>query len=306
MPQRILQPGEIEQFAGGEIPFLRLPDRSSLFPDRARRLRQLAAGHAMGDYLEFVAKLADTQHWALENLSAVPIPMPGNIELSREHGMPPLNVQNHPRDRIWCDALRRMSLRLSEQTESKVREIAARLAGERDELYEAQASKLLAGITLGLDLGYAPLIGAGLQVYWMHMANALGQDAYGRTEAPNVCPCCGSRPVASVVRISAQAGGNRYLHCSVCSAEWHMVRIMCTSCESTKTIEYHGIEGGSKAVQAESCEECGTYLKIFYMERDPQVEPTADDLASTALDLLMDDTGKLRSGQNLMLIQGEA
>ena len=61
-----------------------------------------------------------------------------------------------------------------------------------------------------------------------------------------------------------------------------------------------------KAVLAEGCDECDTYLKILYMDRDAQVEPAADDLATTALDLLMADTGKLRSGHNLMLIHGDA
>jgi FdhE protein len=41
------------------------------------------------------------------------------------------------------------------------------------------------------------------------------------------------------------------------------------------------------------------------MDRDPQVDPSADDLASTALDLLLVDTNMLRSGQNLMLIHGD-
>jgi FdhE protein len=138
------------------------------------------------------------------------------------------------------------------------------------------------------------------------MVTTLGPGTFGRNDALSVCPCCGSRPVASIVRMGAKEAGLRFLHCSLCSAEWHMARIQCTSCESTKGIDYHAIAGGSKAAQSESCEECGTYLNIFYMEHDPQVEATADDLASIALDLLMADTGKLRSGRNLMLIHGDS
>src|SRR5215467_13265991 len=269
MPQRILEPGEIELLQSSSIPFLRLPERS-LFVDRAARLRQLAPGHAMGDYLQFVAEIADVQDWALGNM------------------------------------LRRMLRRLADKTARAQRSIVVRLDGERDELYEAQASKLLAGITLGLDLAYAPLIGAALQVYWVHLVTALGRDSFERIDPATVCPACGSRPVASIARIGGQEAGYRFLHCSLCAAEWHMVRIKCTTCESTKGIDYHGIDGGTKAVLAEGCDECNTYLKILYMDRDAQVEPTADDLASTALDLLMAETGKLRSGQNLMLIHGDA
>ena len=76
-----------------------------------------------------------------------------------------------------------------------------------------------------------------------------------------------------------------------------------------KGISYQAIDDGTpsekKAVKAEVCEECGTYLKICYMDRDPQVEPVADDLASLALDLLVADTGKRSSGINFMLIHGD-
>jgi len=305
MPQRVLEPGSIESASGAEIPFLRLPDRNRLFAERAARLRDIARGHPMGDYLQLVAKIADAQHWALGNLPAVMLPGPAHVEQCRQHGMPALNVQTHARDRAWCEVLRLMLRRIAGETEGKVQDIAVRLERERDELYEAQASKLLAGISFGLDLGNAPFVGAALQVYWLHMATTLGPQAFGRTDAPTVCPCCGSRPVASIVRLGARDNGLRFLHCSLCSAEWQMARIQCTSCESTKGIFYHGIEGGSRAAKAESCDECGTYLKIFYQEYEPQSEPTADDLASLAIDLLMSDTGKLRSGQNLMLVQGE-
>jgi len=305
MPQRVLEPGEIEKIPSSEIPFLRQPDRATMFAGRAGRLRHLAPGHAMGEYLALVAKIADAQQWALANLPPVMLPRPEHVEQCREHGMPSLNVQSHARDRAWCDVLRMLLRRLAGQTEGRVRDIVSKLEYERDELYEAQASKLLAGIPFGLDLGTAPFIGAALQVYWAHMATALGPGAFGRTDAPTVCPVCASRPVVSIVRMGGADNGLRFLHCSLCATEWQMARIQCTSCESTKGIFYHGIEGGSKGVKAEACDECGTYLKILYQEHEPQAEPTADDLASLAIDLLMSDTGKLRSGQNLMLIQGE-
>ncbi len=40
----------------------------------------------------------------------------------------------------------------------------------------------------------------------------------------------------------------------------------------------------SAAVKAESCGDCGTYLKILYQEKDPKVEAVADNLASLILD----------------------
>jgi FdhE protein len=37
-------------------------------------------------------------------------------------------------------------------------------------------------------------------------------------------------------------------------------------------------------VRAETCEQCHGHRKILYQEKDPSVEPVADDLASLNLD----------------------
>jgi FdhE protein len=89
-----------------------------------------------------------------------------------------------------------------------------------------------------------------------------------------------------------------------------MVRIKCSNCESTRGISYLHLDDESPdqkhAVAVEVCEECKTYLKICNMERDPLIEPVADDLASLPLDLLVAGTGKSSSGINYLLIHGEA
>src|SRR5262245_19848699 len=108
MAQRILEPGEIAQLSGAETPFLRLPDRASLFADRAARLRQLAPGHAMGGYLEFIACLADAQHWALQEVRSTRLDMP-------------LHTEAHRRDPAWCDLLRRMLRHAAEHLDGKPR-----------------------------------------------------------------------------------------------------------------------------------------------------------------------------------------
>ena len=307
--QKIFTPEEIAAQAGGEIPFLRLPQRMTVFSDRAARLRQLAPGHAMAGYLEFIADVADAQQRALDAPPQVGLPAGSVLAQSREHGMPPLNAQTFMRDPRWCDVLRRLLRDLAAHTEGTAQDIVNALENERDELYEAQASKLLNGITFGLNIAWAPLIGAALQVYWTHMTTTLGAAAFTRLDVPNVCPCCGMQPVASIARIGAQENGYRYLHCSLCAAEWHMVRIKCAACDSTKGISYQSIADARPAerhaVKAECCDECDSYLKILYMERDAQVEPVADDLATLPLDLLVADAGKLCAGVNFMLMHGE-
>ena len=65
------------------------------------------------------------------------------------------------------------------------------------------------------------------------------------------------------------------------------------------------IKNEEAAVKAESCGDCGTYLKILYQEKDPKVEAVADDLASLILDAKMEQEGFARSSINPFLFPGE-
>src|SRR5207244_2538679 len=88
----------------GEIPVLLLPDRST-FQARAERLSALAGGHALADYLRFLAALASAQHEAMSVFGEVPLPGPEEIERCREHGMPTLGTMGWKRDPAWREAL---------------------------------------------------------------------------------------------------------------------------------------------------------------------------------------------------------
>lgn len=86
-------------------------------------------------------------------------------------------------------------------------------------------------------------------------------------------------PVSSIVQIGTTQG-LRYLHCNLCETEWHVVRVKCSNCEQSRDLHYWSLDNEQAAVKAESCGDCGTYLKIMYQEKDPKVEAVADDLAS--------------------------
>ncbi len=58
-------------------------------------------------------------------------------------------------------------------------------------------------------------------------------------------------------------------------------------------------------MKAESCGDCGTYLKMLYQEKDPAVEPVADDLASLVLDARMEQEGFARSSLNPFMFPGD-
>ena len=330
-PARLLSPEEIAVRAGGEIPFLHFAERSTLFAEREMRLRQLASGHAMRDYLLFIAELAHAQGEVLNAPIDVALPSAAQIELAARSGVAVLSATEWKRDPRWTALLRDLLGRAEPRLGDGPARAAVRALAARDDAHlDAQADRLLAGVMLGLDLAAAPLVAAGLQVYFAHLVLATrAADAtprlapFGRTDDPTRCPCCASRPIASITRIGAAESGYRYLACSLCATQWHVVRIKCTHCQSTKGITYQSlrpqgadddapgrqpIEGASttaRAIEVECCGECRHYLKIVHMERDPNVEPAADDLASVTLDLLVSDTGETRHGVNLMLLFGD-
>jgi FdhE protein len=321
---RILSPEEIAVQAGHQVPFLRLPDPATVFAERETRLRQLAAGHAMRDFLLFVAELSRAQHEVLRAAGPVATPDAAAIEAASRAGLPPLPASLWPRDPQWRTLLRDLLGRIAPRLQgSPALASVQALQSTSDSDIELQADRLLGGVMLGLDMAAAPLLAAGLQSYWVQLVLATQRahadsrvPPFGRVDDATLCPCCGSRPTASINRIGADASGYRYLHCSLCSSQWHMVRIKCTHCLNTKGIAYQSLDllpgralpasGAAKdAVQAETCDECRHYLKILHMARDAHVEPVADDLASLTLDLLVSEAGRQRHGVNLLLLFGD-
>ena len=103
------------------------------------------------------------------------------------------------------------------------------------------------------------------------------------------------------MRTGATVNNLRYLHCALCNTEWNLSRAICTTCNTDKGVALQELEGSNGAVRAETCDSCHTYLKMVYQEKDPYVDPVADDLATLALDILVDEAGYARSGPNLLL-----
>jgi len=315
MAQRILEPGEIETLAQRSIPRVRLPARATVFVRRATRLRQLSASTAIGDYLRFLAELVDAQHSALADLS-VSIPTPAHVEASAGHGMPPIQPAAWPRTDAWFETINGICSTLAAHAEfpSGVSEMIASIRRAPRDWIEAQADALLQCEDQAIDGAAAPVLMASLQVHWTALAASFTAEAVHALDVPGLCPLCGSQPVASVVYAQSPYQGYRYLHCALCATEWHMVRVQCSRCgASGKSIAYQSATMGANQendgsaaeapVRAETCEQCHCYRKILYQEKDPQVEPVADDLASLNLDLLLGQSGYHRASGNPLLWQ---
>jgi FdhE protein len=289
-----------------EAPQVLAPVADSVFSVRARRFDQLAAGHSLGDWLCFLAALTRAQHDALQSMPPLSLPDAEELTLAREHGMPPLPAQSWPRPAVWREVLKTLCVQLAPDAPEIARKDLARLQSLPAEVLEALAARVLNTELYGEDAALLPYVAAALQVLWTAAAARLGGEIAALDDVHGVCPCCGSLPVASVVR-SSGAANLRYLHCSLCNTEWNLVRVKCASCDATAGISYRHIEGGklahlpAEAVCAETCDSCKSYLKIVYQEKGG-VDAVADDLATLALDILVDEAGYSRSGPNLLLV----
>lgn len=292
-----------------EAPRVVLPDNPRLFEERAARFAQLAGGHPMGAYLALMAQVAGGQQSASGARAAQPLPA-RTVEQSRSFGMPPLSAQGHQRAPLWHDDLRDVVRAVRADGAPALRTALDRLQALDDVSLEAVADRVLAGTALDEDAALVPFVGAALQVYFARQAAALAADDVSHCDVATICPVCGTRPVASIVRIGAAQASLRYLVCALCQTEWNMARIQCSSCETDKGVHYLSLaadeaaDATQAAVKAEACDECKTYLKIFNQEKAALVDPVADDLATLALDLLVDEQGFARSGPNLLFHPG--
>jgi FdhE protein len=284
-------------------PFLRLPNPVALFGRRAARLHALAAGNPLEAYLRQMAALADAQRLAV---AALPVEAPPGRDVlahCRAAGVAPLGRTTLRRGPGWRAALDVLLSRFDASVApAETREALGTVHAMPEQEIEALADRLLQEQVDAADIAPGWFVAAALQVYWTGLAARLDASALGHGEQVRQCPCCHSAPIASVLRVDGSQQPTRYLHCGLCAAEWHYVRITCAHCSSTKGIAYHAIEGQDGSLRAETCDECGTYTKILDLTRDQTAEPLADDLASIGLDIMVDEAGWSRAAPNPFLL----
>jgi FdhE protein len=253
-------------------------------------------------YLLFVAALAAAQDHALGMLPDGLLSGSDDFAYGRA-ATPPLlrGLDLHERG-TWILALRAILERLGScDMPAAARTVVAELDSRSWKDLLILGRRVLDGSFDEHEAAAACFVMAALQVCWTGAAATMRVEGLERGER-NLCPMCGSPPVASVVEAAGNLHGVRFLHCALCSTQWHFVRIKCANCTSMKGIAYQQIADGGGAVKAETCDECGTYTKILYLEKDPELEPFADDLASYALDVLVEQAGWRRAAPNPFLM----
>lgn len=289
-----------------EPPALILPNPATHFMQRAQRLDVLAHGHALGDFLQFMAALARAQDAALQQFPAPALPEATSLERARTHGMPPLAAQSLPRDAVWRAGLHHLLDALAPTANAATHTLLAELRALPAVRLEAMAERIVDTDFSGTDARYYPLVAAALQVYWVKLVTSLPVQTLVPLDVRSVCPACGCLPLGSVIGAHADATGLRYAQCSLCGVQWNVTRASCLACSAGEDrVGYHSIEGDKGPMQAEGCDECQTYFKLLRRDHDGRADLTADDLASLALDVLLDEAGFARGGPNLLFVPGE-
>jgi FdhE protein len=287
----------------GEIaapPFVRLPDPLALFATRSLRFRTLAEGHQLAPYLLFLAALSECQHRIQRDL---PEPdLPADDARAREHAMPPLDRSRFTADAALDATLDRLlalaaTIDMPDNARAAIERACGADAAARDGMVRAVLADAIPVETLA-DHVY---VAAALQLHFARLAARLDPAALVPI-GDGVCPACGGAPVASAVVGWKGASGARFCTCSLCATQWHVVRIKCVLCESTKGIAYQELDGGPDTVKAETCENCHGYVKLLQQQKNPSLDVVADDVATLGLDLLLRENGYRRGAVNPFLL----
>jgi len=292
--------------------FAILPDPVPLFRARAERFALLAESNALAPYLRFLAQLCEVQAILAASLPASESIDPAQVERARAATMPPLDRNALAGSPALHDAVARFldAAAAIEMPPQAAAGLADLRDGEPAALRE-MIDNVMADATPFEALPQHLFLSAAVQVHAARLVATLDAAQLVPVET-GLCPCCGGPPVSSRVVGWQGAENARYAACAFCGTQWNEVRVKCLACGSTKGIGYKapedeaGAGAGGKAeeptVKAETCDTCHSWVKIFYSNRNPSLEPVADDVGSLGLDLLMRETEYRRAGFDPFLI----
>lgn len=305
MSIRILPQDEIQKVASSfQHPDLLYANPKNLYARRAKRLRQLAENNPFGDYLEFVANIVEVQLDLLQNQPIANMSKELTAYLEANQGIKPLDAKHFKRSDEWQKLLLAFIEKFKPYASDTVLATLEWLEKASSSELETLADHLLNERYEEVGADKAVFLWAVLSLYWVQLTQQLPRNTRAEGEERHTCPVCNSAPVASVIHFG-EAQGLRYLHCSLCESEWNMVRAKCSNCEQTGKLDYWSLDSMDAAVKAESCGDCESYLKVMYQDKDPHVEPIADDLGTLFLDAEMEQKGLARSAINPFLFQVE-
>lgn len=261
---------------------VRQRDLTELYAQRAQRLQKLAQDHELADYLLLAARVAQAQAQCAE-----PAPAQRTDQV--------LDVAQTVQAGQWLQHLTAIIKALGANLPAELNEALIQLQVLADAEKIELGQYLVQAQFDQVPSALAPILWAALS---LELAMVARRGAAVKPEQEvKCCPVCGGLPVASLIHTGGRQG-LRYLHCSLCESEWHMVRAKCSNCGDAKAVDYISLDTEEAAIRAESCNHCHGYLKVISLERDPEAETVADDLATLLLDLALAEEGYGRTGLN--------
>ena len=270
-----------------------------IFTRRGDRFRHLAQGHHLGPWLNHLAAISEAQQAALDTLSSGPFDWFDTVQAADLANAPSVQTKV---------ALVYQMLASQATTESGANSPAPARRLSEDELKRSVARNLdlALGQTDGSEHDLNDLmVAAAMQVVWTAVAQQVTATDLNPANS-ELCPVCGSAAVGSIVLSGEGKAGLRFQQCCLCSTRWNVVRAHCTLCEDGSKVQYLSLENNNQAIAAETCEHCHGYAKISFQDKDLEVDPVADDLATLSLDVLVGEEGLGRAAPNLLLCEGEA
>jgi FdhE protein len=119
-------------------------------------------------------------------------------------------------------------------------------------------------------------------------------------DAIALCPFCGGKPLAGVLRPEGD-GGKRFLICALCATEWPFRRILCPSC-SEESVEKLAVYTANefRHVRVEGCDACHSYIKTVDLTKNGLAVPVVDELATIPLNLWAQEHGYTKLRTNIL------
>lgn len=286
-----------------KAPLAFLPDPAAVFDKRAGRFAFLADhGGNLAPYLRFLGDLTALQARLARELPAV-APLPTErIRIARESRMPPIDRaalttdegMHATLDRFLAEAA---ALEMPEPARLALSAVTAAGIADRHWLLDNILSDRIPEDSAAPHL----FVGAAVQLHLARLVATLDAKELVKIRT-GTCPTCGGRPATSSVMGAAGIESTRYATCGCCATQWNEVRVVCLCCGSNAAISYRSVETDEATVKAELCGDCSSWVKILYQNKNPSLDPIADDVSSLGLDMLMKDTDFRRGGFNPFIV----
>ncbi|MFB2759945.1 formate dehydrogenase accessory protein FdhE [Shewanella xiamenensis] len=294
---------EIPMVPGSESPLelkpIKAVDPKAVYHRRAQRLLSLAKDSPLADYFELCRRVV-----AIQARLAAEADFGQLLAWGKDEAIP-LSHLGLEADSYWQGLLQQLLSDLLPQVDEDMARVLRLLMQQSPEQLTSWGSALRQGHMSEVPARFSLFIWAAMGVYWSHWAPmVIKRIDQRKVVQQNLCPICGSHPVASVI-VDQPRAGLRYLHCSLCESEWHYIRAHCTSCGQDKGTTLWSFDDTQAQVRIESCDECHGYTKMLFVEKSPLMDVAADDLATLMLDSELNAKGFGATTVNPLLLAHE-